>query len=50
MLDIFYTTRFKKDFKLMEKRGKNMSKLEKVIGKLMHERIQKLYEKISYSN
>ena len=31
MLDIFYTNKFKKDYKLIKKRGCNLEKLENVI-------------------
>lgn len=37
MLDIQYEKSFKKDFKLMQKRGLNMSLLEKVIEILANE-------------
>ncbi len=31
MLDIFYTNKFKKDYKLIKKRGRNLEKLKNVI-------------------
>lgn len=37
MLEIVYTTRFKKDVKRMLKRGKTLRKLEVLIGKLINQ-------------
>ena len=37
MFEIVYTTRFKKDVKRMQKRKKNMKKLETVIKKLVNQ-------------
>ena len=37
MLDIIYTTRFKKDVKRMLRRGKNRRKLELLINKLVNQ-------------
>lgn len=37
MLNLEYTNQFKKDLKLSKKRGKDLSKLEKIIGALLKE-------------
>lgn len=37
MLDLLYTSRFKKDVKLMKKRGKDMKKLESIVTLLAFE-------------
>lgn len=37
MLNVRYATQFKKDLKLVKKRGKNLSKLKKIIEKLVNE-------------
>jgi mRNA interferase YafQ len=37
MLEPIYTTRFRKQFKLMQKQGKNMTKLRDVIDMIVNE-------------
>lgn len=37
MLDLYYTNKFKKDYKLMEKRGYKMELLDNIIRKLSKE-------------
>lgn len=34
MLDIIYTTKFKKEYKLIKKRGKNLNKLSYILDKI----------------
>jgi len=36
MLEPIYTTRFRKQFKLMQKQGKQMSKLHEVMGMIIN--------------
>lgn len=43
MLDIYYTSKFKKDYKKIIKQGKKISELEKVLGYLQQQK--KLPEK-----
>lgn len=37
MLKVVYSSKFKKDYKLIKKRGDNVSKFEKVLEMLIHE-------------
>ena len=37
MLNLYYTNKFKKDYKLMQKRGLNMELLDNIIRKLSRE-------------
>ena len=39
MLNLYYSNRFKKDYKLMEKRGLNMELLDDIIRKLAREEL-----------
>ena len=38
MLDIFYTSRFKRDYRKVKKRGKDLKKLESVITLIVQEK------------
>lgn len=36
-MEVYVHTKFQKDYELMEKRGKNLSKLDAAIEKILHE-------------